>query len=132
MCASLYFRLIQANIFFDLRVPDIILKALSLPNYKRCLIEGFILKNTFSGQALADSSIFLKNHFLVYDNFWEPVKMIISMPQEQFAKFYHLAPYRISTLLLYRLRFLYFSYYLSVLILKAAIRKIARAVFELF
>jgi len=126
MCASLYFRLIQANIFFDIQVPNLILNGLSLVNYKRRLIEGFILKDTFLGQDMTGSNIFLKNHFLVYDNFWEPVSMIINMPQEQFAKFYRLTPYSIRTLLLYRLRFLYFPYYLIVLILKATIRKIVK------
>ena len=124
--ASLYFRLIQANIFFDIQAPNLILNGLSLVNYKRRLIEGFILKNTFLGLDKTVRSVFLKNHFLVYDNFWEPVSMIINMPQEQFAKFYRLAPYSIRTLLLYRLRFLYFPYYLFVLILKTTIRKIVK------
>ncbi|MDP2924723.1 MAG: nucleotidyltransferase family protein [Candidatus Omnitrophota bacterium] len=127
MCASLYFRLIQANIFFDIQVPNLILNSLTPVNYKKRLIEGFILKDTFLGQDLTGRNIFLKNHFLVYDNFWEPVSMIIKMPQEQFAKFYKLSPYSIKTHLWYRLRFLYFPYYLLVLILKATIRKIVKS-----
>ena len=126
MCASLYFRLIQANILFDIRVPNSILNGLNLLNYKQRLIENFILKNTFLGIPEASGNIFLKNHFLVYDNFREPVSMVINMPQEQFAKFYSLDPYSVKTLLFYRLRFLYFSYYLFKQILKAILRKIVK------
>ena len=126
MCASLYFRLIQADIFFDIKVPSAILDSLCRVNYKRRLIGRFILKNTFLGLNNPGNSIFLKNHFLVYDNFWSPVGMIMNMPQEQFAKFYQLPPYSAKTFLLYRLRFLYFPYYLFVLILKAAIRRIVK------
>jgi hypothetical protein len=132
MYASVYFRFVQANVLFNIQVPEVILKTFSPANYKRRLIEGFILKDTFSGQGLAEGSIFLKNHFLVYDNYWEPVRMIINMPQEQFAKFFRLAPYRIKTLLLYRLRFLGFPCYLLALILKAIIRKIVKTRRSLF
>ncbi len=123
--ACLYFRLIQASLLFNIRVPDSMLNNLCLANYKRRLIGGFILQNTFLGTIETTRSNFLKNHFLVYDHFWEPVSMIINMPQEQFAKFYRLAPYSMWTFLWYRLRFLYFPYYLFVLVLKAIIRKIA-------
>lgn len=126
MCASLYFRLIQANIFFDIQIPNLILNGLNLVNYKRRLIKGFILKDTFLVLDKTVGSIFLKNYFLVYDNFLEPVSMIINMPQEQFAKFYRLTPYSIRTLLWHRLRFLYFPYYLFALILKATIGRIGK------
>ena len=121
MRTSLYFRLIQVKIFFDIQVPNFILNNLRPVNYKRRLIESFILKDTFFDFDQTVSNVFLKNHFLVYDNFWESVSMIINLPQEQFARFYRLPPYSIRTRLLYRLRFLYFPYYLLVLILKSCL-----------
>ena len=126
MCASLYFRFIQVKIFFDIQAPDSLLNSLAPLHYKRGLMERFILKNTFLSLDDTDNRVFLKNHFLAYDNLWEPVSMIINMPQEQFAKFYRLTPYSVKAILLYRLRFLYFPGYCVALILKAIIRKIVK------
>jgi hypothetical protein len=118
MRASVYFRLVQARIFFNIEIPAALAKGLGLPAYKMRAIEKFILKNTFSLPADSDKTFFLKNHFLVYDDFREPVGMIINMPQEQFAKFYGLAPYGRKALVLYRFRFLYFPFFLGVLLVK--------------
>ena len=50
---------------------------------------------------------YLKAHFLLYDSYWEPIRYIVSIPQEQFAKFYGLQSYGLRTRLLYRFRFAY-------------------------
>ncbi|HPT39430.1 MAG TPA: nucleotidyltransferase family protein [Candidatus Omnitrophota bacterium] len=126
ICASFYFRLIQMKYFFNLRVPDSILKGLSRPNYQQGLIRRFILKDTFRDPGRKISSIFLRHHFLAYDTFREPVSIIINIPQEQFAKFFELTPYGFKTLLLYRLRFLFFLYYLVKLLLNSTADKITK------
>ena len=121
MRASLYFRLVQAGMFFDIHAPDAVLKGLCLGRYKKRLIEQFILRNTFSALSKTGDSVFLKNHFLAYDGFGEPAGMILHMPLEQFGKFYRLAPYRVGTVLLYRMRFFFYPFYLFALILRAVI-----------
>jgi hypothetical protein len=132
MCASLYYRFIQANILFGIQVPGAMLSALNRSGFKRNLIEKFILKNTFSGSSDTDKGVFLKNHLLVYDNFWKPVNMIMNIPQEQFAKFYHLNPYSNKTLLLYRLRFLYYLCHLFVLVLNVITERMSAFFAKLF
>ncbi|MDD5128876.1 MAG: nucleotidyltransferase family protein [Candidatus Omnitrophica bacterium] len=132
MCASLYYRLIQANILFGIQVPGTILSALNQPGFKRNLIERFVLRNTFSTSGDKDKSVFLKNHLLVYDNLWKPVSMIMNIPQEQFSKFYHLNPYGIRTLLLYQLRFLCYLFHLFVLVLSVIAERISSFFVKLF
>ena len=124
MRTSLYFRLIQASVFFDIQVPNLILNNLSPAIYKQRVIKNFIANDTFLDLDKMAKSLFLKNHFVVYDNFWEPADMIINMPVEQFAKFYRLAPYSPGTYFLYCLRFLYFPLHLLMQILKVIERKI--------
>ncbi len=126
ICVSLYFRLIQVSAFFGLEIAKRIWKELSPSGWRQRLMLNFILKNTFSVPDKDSNAIFLKHHFLVYDNFNEPVGMIIKMPLEQFAKFYRLSPYSKRALWLYRLRFIYWPYHLLALILKAGIRKIIK------
>lgn len=127
MCSSLYFRFAQANILFDMAEPKPIINGLRVSSYKKRLIEKFILKNTFLIRKQQDNRVFLKNHFLVYDNFRKPLSMVFMIPQEQFAKFYQLTPYSIKTFLLHKLRFLFFPYCLLVSILKLTLNKITKS-----
>ncbi len=111
---ALYFMLIQTELFFDHKIPSFVLRALNVVSYKDRLIKQFILRNTFlaassaSQERLEINMLFLKSHFLLYDNFWEPIRFILNVPQEQFAQFYGLPPYTFKSNLLYRLRYLYF------------------------
>lgn len=50
---------------------------------------------------------YLKAHFLLYDSYSEPVRYIMNIPQEQFARFYGLEPYSLRTRFSYKFRFPY-------------------------
>jgi len=132
MSTTLYFVFAQANLLFDIQIPSSALKALNVPAYKKKLIRRFIVQDTFSlGLGLSNgernrNSVYLKSHFLLYDNFWEPVKYILNIPQEQFAKFYELPPYAKKTNLLYRIRYLYFIKNFFVIILKIITKRLLR------
>ena len=102
-----YFFLFQADFAFGAKIPKRVLKGLKTPRYKRTLIKRFVKKNTFRPK---EKHLFLKSHFLLYDDFWEPIEYIINIPQEQFAKYYWLQPYARRTSLYYRWRFLYIPF----------------------
>lgn len=130
MLTTLYFVLAQTNLLFDTQVPSSVLGALGVAGYKKSLIKRFIIQDTFlPGLALSNghpdiNNLYLKSHFLLYDNFCEPVKCILNAPQEQFAKFYRLKPYGIKTNLLYRLRYLCFMQNIISVILKMTINRL--------
>jgi|GEM_PF-801713 len=127
---TLYFVLAQAKLLFDMPIPDfvldksdshkrrdshfLIMEALAVPRYKKKLINQFILKDTFIKNNESDNdmsgikNLYLKSHFLLYDNLWESLSCVLNVPQEQFAKFYGLKPYARKTNFLYRIRYLYF------------------------
>lgn len=111
MRTTLYFVLTQANLLLDIQIPIFVIRSLDVPKYKKRLIEQFILKDTFSLELnngrVNINNLYLKSHFLLYDNLWEPVRSVLNVPQEQFAKFYKLPAYTIKTNLLYRFRYLY-------------------------
>lgn len=52
-------------------------------------------------------SPYLVSHFLFHESFWQAIKYLIFLPQEQFAKFFSLRPYTLSTFLFYSLRPIY-------------------------
>ena len=114
MRTTLYFVLAQIKLLFNISIPTFVLEALDVPRYKEKLIKKFILKDTFIKNGESDNDIvdiknlYLKSHFLLYDNLWEPLRCILKVPQEQFAKFYGLKPYARKTSLLYSIRYLYF------------------------
>lgn len=113
MCTTLYFLLAKVKLLLEGNVPDWVEKSLNIPKYKRRLIEKFILEKTFSLISISKNigkhtkKEYLKNHFLLYDNFLEPIKYIFFIPQEQFAKFYRLPFYTPRTTFFYRIRYLY-------------------------
>jgi len=102
-----YFFIFQASFAFGTKIPGGVIKRLKVSRHKRALIERFVKKNTFRSE---EKNLFLKSHFLLYDDFWEPVEYIINIPQEQFAKYYRLRPYERRTSLYYRWRFLYIPF----------------------
>lgn len=111
MCSTMFFLLTQVKMIFDseIRLPQL---KLFCPNYfKRKLIHFFIKHNVFSDSiAKRAKQLYLKSHFLLYDDFLEPASYILNIPQEQFAKFYNLDPYNKNTKLLYNNRFAYIFY----------------------
>lgn len=111
MRSTLFFLLAQVKLIFDseIRLPEL---KLFCPNYfKRKLIHSFIKHNVFSDTLTKKAKqLYLKSHFLLYDDFFEPVSYILNIPQEQFAKFYNLGADNKNTKLLYNNRFAYIFY----------------------
>jgi len=112
MCSSVFFLLLQVKLFFDLDIPNMVWRGLKVPAYKKLIIKAFIKKYTFSLSFIEKASreSYLKSHFLLYDNFWEPIEYILHIPIEQFAAYYALNPYDRKTLSCYRNRLLYMLY----------------------
>jgi hypothetical protein len=106
VCSAVFFSLCQVKLFFGLEPPEYVWERLNVAQWKKKIIQRFIEKNTFS-QDINSKNLYLKTHFLLYDNLWEPVDYILNIPQEQFAKFYGLAPYDKNTNFFYRHRILF-------------------------
>ncbi|TAN60374.1 hypothetical protein EPN16_05420 [bacterium] len=102
------FLLLQGKLCLNSGLFDYGLKMLPLSKSKRAIMERFIAHNLASLQ-LGDKikENYLKSHFLLYDTYSEPVKYILNIPLEQFAKFHGLMPYKGRTKRLYALRFIY-------------------------
>ena len=107
MRSSVYFILYQAKLLAETNIPEYVWKGLRLTAYKRSTIRNFIEKNTFLPKNLQNKNLYLKSHFLLYDNLQEPIKYILNIPLEQFAKFYGMNTYDEKTLLVYKRRFFY-------------------------
>ncbi len=108
ICATVFFVLCQANFLLGADIPQHVWEGLKIPAWKKRIIRRFIEKNTFlEGQNAQSKNLYLKEHFLLYDTFWEPIDYIWKIPQEQFAKFYGLKPYDKKTDFFYRNRLLY-------------------------
>jgi hypothetical protein len=108
VCSTIFFALYQSSFFFGTEIPAYVWKELNLSKCKKFLIRRFIEKNTFlPKQTSRNKNLYLKAHFLLYDNLWEPLDYILNIPQEQFAKFYALTPYTKRTEFLYKNRLFY-------------------------
>ncbi|GAH08239.1 unnamed protein product, partial [marine sediment metagenome] len=110
LSSCLYFLLLQVKIFLgeDFSGES---EKLSVAGIKKTMMRKFISRYIFSfslGQKVRNN--YLKSHFLLYDSFIEPVRYIMDIPLEQFAKYYGLKTYDKNTERLYRFRFLYFIF----------------------
>ena len=111
LCSTVFFIICQAKLIYELNIPGYVWKELNLPNWKRKLINRFIEKNTFLlDKRMQNKNLYLKSHFLLYDNFWEPINYIINIPKERFAKYYGLGTYDTNTDFFYRNRLLYIPF----------------------
>lgn len=123
MRTILYFILLQAEVMFAIQISPLVLERLGVPDYKKKFIKRFILKDTFSCQSDLNS-LYLKAHLILYDNFKEPVRSILNIPQEQFAKFFKLSPYSFKTNMLYHFRWFYFVKESIVILYKRLLTKL--------
>ena len=111
MRATVFFILLQAKIFFDAAVPEFVWKQLKISEGKKKAIARLIKDHTFDLAPVdKDKELFLKSHFLLFDDPWEPICYILAIPIEQFAKYYGMEPYGKMTKFLYYLRFFYMPY----------------------
>lgn len=106
MRAVISFILMQACLFCEAEIPEDIFKKLNIPCWQKTLIKKFLLKYTFETRA-SIKKLYLKAHFLLYDDILEPTLYLINIPYEQFCKFYNLKPYTTISGLLYGLRLFY-------------------------
>lgn len=106
MEATVYFILTQVSLFTEANIPLDILGKLSIPSWQKILIKKFILRHTFQISSSL-KNLYLKAHFLLYDNIWEPILYLINIPYERFCQFYNLTPYSCQANLLYSLRLIY-------------------------
>lgn len=106
MKAVIYFILMQAYLFCEAEISEDIFKKLNIPRWQKTLIKKFVLKYTFETR-FSIKKLYLKAHFLLYDNILEPTLYLINIPYEQFCKFYNLKPYTTISNLLYNLRLFY-------------------------
>jgi len=111
MCSAVFFFLTQLRLLLNVDIPQGIWRSFNVPAWKRKLINCLIKKETFYDSFEPRTRIiYLKSHFLLYDSLWEPIKFIINIPQEQFAKFYGFEPYERKAHLLYIIRPVYIMY----------------------
>jgi hypothetical protein len=108
LCSTIFFALYQMDFFFRVNIPDHVWKELNPSRFKKRLIRHFIENDTFlENQDSKIKNLYLKAHFLLYNNFWEPLEYIFNIPKEQFAKYYGLDSSAKITMLLHNLRFAY-------------------------
>lgn len=111
LLSCVYFLLLQGQLFFN--SPDFTrgIQRLSLHKYKRNIMERFIGNNLDSYHLFQRvKENYLKSHFLLYDTYLEPLMCILTIPLEQFAKFYNFPPYNRKTRVVYKFRFPYMAY----------------------
>lgn len=109
MKSTIFFMQSQIGFLFDTESPS--LGKIKIPAYKKRLINSLIEQNTFySVVGSLTRDIYLKAHFLLYDSFFEPIKYILNIPKEQFAKFYKIEAYDKKTDFLYRNRLAYMPF----------------------
>ncbi len=107
--SCVYFLLCQVKLFADNDILDTAGSPLfPLHKKRKERMARFISKemNTLNLSQKVKQNYF-KAHFLLYDSYWEPIRYIVSIPQEQFAKFYGLQSYSLRSRLFYRFRFAY-------------------------
>ncbi len=108
MRTTLFFALIQAELFAGYRPPRQVMKRLRVPAWKRLLIRMFVERNAMNMRALSrPKRLYLQSHFLLYDCLLEPAQYVLRVTREEFAKFYGLPLYAKKTETLYRIRFLF-------------------------
>ncbi len=111
MCTTIFFILSQVKFLLNIHIPKTVGKDLNVPFWKRKLIRQFIKRNTFSSSLTkSNRDLYLRSHFLLYGNMWEPIEYIFKIPKEQFAKYYGFSTYDKKTGFLYQNRLLYIPF----------------------
>ncbi len=111
MRATIFFILTQVKLLSDCDIPESVLQDLRVSKRQQKLIQQFVERNTFSAPSIREGkSLYLRSHFLLYDNWQEPIEYIIDIPKEQFAKYYGLATYDKKTDFFYRNRLFYIPF----------------------
>lgn len=108
--ASLYFLLLQTQFVLDKDMNEYLAK-LRIPFWQRKILNSIINKYIYSHQnRFKISYLYTLSHFFIYDDIVYPLKYILNIPQEQFARFYQLPLYSKRTTILYKFRCFYIVY----------------------
>ena len=111
MRSAIFFTLLQAVLFLDTQIPKTVWKRLGISFWKKGLMLRIIKKHTFSVKSSKKAKyLYLKCHFLLYDSLWLPIRHLLCITPEEFAKFYNLPLYAPKTQKLYKARFFYGPY----------------------
>ncbi|MCM8782926.1 MAG: nucleotidyltransferase family protein [Candidatus Omnitrophica bacterium] len=117
--ATLYFILMQVELFTETEIPRFIFQKLKLACWQKNLIKKFLLRYTFANK-IPLKQIYLRAHFLLYDNLLESIYYLLNIPYEQFCKFYGLKFYSLQADFLYAIRFFYFPFKQVISLLKSS------------
>jgi len=129
--SSLYFLLEETNYFTQTDIADHLLLEVKVDPIKRTIFKRVIENNMNSVFLYKKMKInFLKLHFLIYDNYFVPFHYILTMPVEQFAKFYDLKLGNKFTGIFYHLRLLYILIRAYCEIIRKILNQIKRLVFN--
>lgn len=112
--ASLYFLLCQVEFVLDINLNKYS-ERLKIPFWQKKLVSAIIKRYIYS--PLNMNNIFYAYalcHLFLYDNISYPIRYILNIPQEQFAKFYSLPLYSKKTSQIYKMRFFYIVYRLFI------------------
>lgn len=116
LCSAVYFALRETRFVTGLPLPVGVLEQLKVPAMKRIMIDRFIQKDYYvlPARGLEQRMPFIKKrflqtHFLVYDRRLAPFRELLNLPLEEFAHFFDMPPYAGRTILLYRVRVLWYA-----------------------
>lgn len=102
---AVLFLLLHAGMVAAVTVSPRMIADARLSGRSRDRLEAFVRVNTFALAERADErGVFLGATFLLYDTPADVFKRLLTMPLEQFAKFFGLKPYALLTRCLYGMR----------------------------
>lgn len=109
--STIFFALFQSKILLGTLIPDFVWESLRVSLLRKKLVVQLIKDNIFCVDSFHKIKyIYLKSHFLIYDNLWEPIRHILHITKEEFAKFYNLSLSAPDLERLYMVRFVYMPY----------------------
>ncbi|MCF7907327.1 MAG: nucleotidyltransferase family protein [Candidatus Omnitrophica bacterium] len=108
--ASLYLLLYQMQFVLDVDL-KFFLKKLKVPGWQKYLISSIVQRFTYTPVRMENLPyIYTLCQFIYYDTISYPLKYILTVPQEQFAKYYSLPQRCVTTARKYHLRIFYIPY----------------------
>jgi hypothetical protein len=88
--SALYFLLVQVCRYTDDRDLHAVLAGLSIPHWKKNIINCMVARFSFRKTEKYDKIIFALIHLLLFETLREPIQYCLTIPREQFRKFFTL------------------------------------------
>lgn len=106
--ATVYFIFVQMKLVGCFKSYNDLPFFCKISSIQKKMINKFIERNSFLPREKRDNQkLYLKIHFLLYDNILEPIRYVLNVPKEQFTKFYGLQTYSKRTYWIYKFRVFY-------------------------